>query len=168
MVLVATFTYITYPLAAKPFNLGPGALGSLFLVYLLGVIVTPISGQYIDRFGQRSSLLVAIGAVALGLVLTLVPSLPAVIVGLAICSSGVFVCQSATASYMGLAAGTARASASGLYASFYYLGGAAGAFVPGLFWNIGGWPATVAFLLLVLGLTAATATLGWRRKPSAS
>ena len=40
---------------------------------------------------------------------------------------------------MGLVAGKARASAAGLYASFYYLGGAAGAFIPGLFWHVGGW-----------------------------
>lgn len=161
MVLVATFTYITYPLAARPFNLGPAALGSLFLVYLLGVIVTPISGRYIDRFGQRNALRVAIGAVAAGLALTLIPSLPVVIVGLALCSSAVFTCQSATASYMGLAAGKARASASGLYASFYYLGGAAGAFVPGLFWKLAGWPGTVAFLGAILLVTGLTVTLFW-------
>ncbi|HEY2585583.1 MAG TPA: MFS transporter [Tepidisphaeraceae bacterium] len=161
MVLVATFTYITYPLAARPFNLGPAALGSLFLVYLLGVVVTPIGGRYIDRFGQRDALRVAIGAVAAGLALTLAPSLPFVILGLALSSSGVFICQSATASYMGLAAGKARASASGLYASFYYLGGAAGAFVPGLFWKLGGWPATVGFLGAILLVTGATATFCW-------
>jgi MFS transporter, YNFM family, putative membrane transport protein len=161
MVLVATFTYITYPLAARPYNLGPAALGSLFLVYLLGCVVTPIGGRYIDRYGHRNALRVAISAMAAGLALTLVPSLPVVIAGLAICSSGAFVCQSAAASYMGLAAGKARASASGLYASFYYLGGAAGAFVPGLFWKLGGWPATVGFLAAILLVTSAIATFAW-------
>jgi predicted MFS family arabinose efflux permease len=163
LVLVATFTYVTYPLAAHPFNLGPAQLGSLFLVYLLGVVVTPIGGHLIDRFGQRRSLLVSLVAVGFGLVLTLSPSLMAVITGLALCSAGIFVCQSATASYMGLVAGTARASASGLYASFYYLGGAAGAFLPGLFWKLGGWHATVGFLLAILVLTAGIVATCWKR-----
>lgn len=164
LVMVATFTYVTYPLAARPFNLGPAALGSLFLVYLLGVVVTPIGGILGDRHGQKVALLLALIAVGVGLALTLVPSLPMVIAGLALCSTGIFVCQSATASYMGLVAGTARASASGLYATFYYLGGAAGAFLPGLFWTFGGWHATVAFLLAILFLIAFLVLTTWKRR----
>lgn len=166
LVLVATFTYVTYPLADQPFNLGPAGLGSLFLVYLLGVVVTPIGGRFIDRFGQRNTLLTSLVAAGIGLGLTLIPSLAAVVLGLALCSAGIFICQSATASYMGLVAGKARASAAGLYASFYYLGGAAGAFIPGLFWHVGGWHATVGFLSAMLLITAAIAALLWTRRPA--
>ena len=42
---VATFTYITFHLAAPPFLLSTAALGWLFAVYLAGAIVTPISGR---------------------------------------------------------------------------------------------------------------------------
>jgi YNFM family putative membrane transporter len=66
---------------------------------------------------------------------------------------------------MGLVAGKARASASGLYASFYYAGGAAGAFIPGLFWKLGGWPATVGFIVVVLTATAVIAARAWNRMP---
>jgi predicted MFS family arabinose efflux permease len=163
LVLVATFTYVTYPLAARPFNLGPVGLGSLFLVYLLGVVVTPIGGRLIDRYGHRRCLLIALAAAAAGLACTLVASLTAVVVGLALCSAAIFVCQAATASYMGLIAGKARASAAGLYASFYYLGGAAGAFLPGLFWHLGGWHATVGFLTGMLLLTATIAATCWKQ-----
>jgi YNFM family putative membrane transporter len=163
LVLVATFTYITYPLAARPFNLGPAGLGSLFLVYLLGVVVTPIGGRLIDRFGHRRSLLVALAVAAAGLLLTLGSSLAVVVVGLALCSAAMFVCQSANASYMGLVAGKACASAAGLYATFYYLGGAAGAFLPGLFWRLGGWQATVALLVAVVLMTAGIASVCWKR-----
>lgn len=163
LVMVATFTYVTYPLAERPFNLGPAALGSLFLVYLLGVVVTPLGGGFSDRHGQRMTLLLALIVVAAGLGLTLIASLPAVVAGLALCSAGIFVCQASTASYMGLAAGNARASASGLYATFYYLGGAAGAFLPGLFWRLGGWDATVGFLLTIVLMTAAVASICWKR-----
>ena len=67
-----------------------------------------------------------------GLLVTLTPSVPVVVAGLALTCSGVFVAQAATASAMGLAAGPAKGSAAGLYATFYYAGGACGSFVPGL------------------------------------
>jgi YNFM family putative membrane transporter len=165
LALVAAFTYVTFHLASPAFGLGPAALGSLFLVYLVGVVVTPIGGRFIDHRGQRHAMLVALGLATAGILLTLVPSLLAVMAGLSLCSSGIFVCQTATASHMGLVAGKARASASGLYASFYYAGGAAGAFIPGLFWKLGGWPATVGFIVVVLMVTAAIVGKLWNSVP---
>ena len=164
LALVAMFTYITYRLAEPPFSLGPAGLGALFLVYLVGVVVTPLSGRFIDRYGQRNALLTALGIIAVGTAFTLLPSLPAVVVGLALGSSGIFICQSSTASYMGIAAGKARASAAGLYATFYYLGGATGAAAPGWFWAYGGWNGTVAFILTMLAITAVTARLFWVKR----
>ena len=42
--LVAIFTYVTFYLAAPPFNLEPAALGSIFFVYLVGAAVNPRGG----------------------------------------------------------------------------------------------------------------------------
>ena len=39
--MVATFTYANFYLAAPPFSLGPAQLGSVFVVYLLGVVAAP-------------------------------------------------------------------------------------------------------------------------------
>lgn len=164
LALVGMFTYITFRLAGPPFHLSPEGVGALFLVYLVGVVVTPIGGMFIDRYGQKRSLLVALFVIAGGLLLTLLPSLWAVVIGLALGSSGVFICQSSAASYMGLAAGKARASAAGLYATFYYLGGAAGAFVPGLFWKYVDWPGTVVYILAVLGATGFIVRHFWVRR----
>ena len=52
--LVGVFTYVTFHLAAPPYSLLPGALGSIFFVYLAGVVMTPLAGRAIDRFGHRS------------------------------------------------------------------------------------------------------------------
>jgi len=62
-----------------------------------------------------------------GLLLTLIKSLPTVVIGLAIFSSGVFVAQAAATVQTGAIAGRARSSAAGLYVTFYYLGGSVGA-----------------------------------------
>lgn len=160
--LVATFTYITFYLAAPPFNLRTWALGSLFLVYLVGVVVTPVAGRWIDHLGHRTAYIISGIATALGVAMTLIHWLPMVIAGLALCSSGVFICQSAAASYLGRVAGRARSSAAGLYSTFYYLGGTAGATIPALAWKAGGWPACVGVTIAVLGCAIVIAALFWR------
>ena len=73
--LVGTFTYITFYLAAPPFHLRPASLGSIFFVYLVGAVITPLSGKAIDRYGHRAALSVAVAAGAGGVLLTLGPRL---------------------------------------------------------------------------------------------
>lgn len=161
---VATFTYITFYLSGAPFHLGTTALGSLFLVYLIGVVTTPIAGRWIDRAGHRVTFIVAMAASTAGILLTLIHALPAVVAGLALLCCGVFVCQSAGSSHVGVAARHARSVATGLYVSFYYIGGSVGASLPGLVWDRGGWFACVALVVLVQVLTAAIVWMFWPRK----
>ena len=60
--LVAIFTYVTFYLAAPPFNLEPAALGSIFFVYLIGAAVEsgggarhrPVRTAYGPRLRNRS------------------------------------------------------------------------------------------------------------------
>jgi MFS transporter, YNFM family, putative membrane transport protein len=73
----------------------------------------------------------------------LVKSMPAVIVGLAIFSSGVFVAQAAATVQTGAIAGRARSSAAGLYVTFYYLGGSVGATLTDFSWRWKSWPGCV-------------------------
>lgn len=152
--LLGTFTYITFYLSAAPFHLGTTALGGIFFVYLLGVVITPATGGLIDRFGNRAMLSGAIGCSMLGVLLTLSHSLPLVVAGLAVCSSGVFVAQAAANSWIGAVAGNARALAVGFYVTFYYIGGAVGAELPGVAWSYGGWPACVTLIAAVQLATA--------------
>jgi YNFM family putative membrane transporter len=159
--LVATFTYITFYLSAPPFHLSTLALGSLFLVYLVGVVVTPVAGGWIDRLGHRAALVGAALTAAGGVALTLFPSIIMVIAGLAICSTAIFICQAAASSYLGQIAGNAKASAAGLYTTFYYTGGTLGAAVPALAWSAGGWPACVMMIVVVLALSALIAARSW-------
>jgi predicted MFS family arabinose efflux permease len=159
--LVATFTYVTFHLAAEPFRLGPLAIGSLFCTYLVGALVTPPCGRIIDRCGHRVALAMAMGAGIGGLLLTLVPNLWAVVTGLALCCSGVFVAQAAANSYMGLAASHGKALAVGLYVTCYYIGGSVGSELPGFLWRFGGWSACVALVVLVQLLTIAITFTGW-------
>lgn len=158
--LVATFNYVNFYLADPPFSLGPALLSSIFVVYLVGAFVTPVSGAWIDRFGSRKTLTVALLISAAVMPLTLTHSLALVAIGLTVCSSAVFVCQSSSTSYLQHAAPLAtRSSAAGLYVAFYYLGGSVGGELPGLLWRWGGWPGCVG---LVIVAQLATIAVAWR------
>lgn len=163
--MLATFTYVNFYLAASPFLLSPAELGLLFVVYLAGAVASPVAGRWIDRVGHRSTLLVSyVGAVG-GILLTLIHSLPMILIGLALCCSAVFVAQSVSNSYIGTVASEARAAAVGLYVLFYYVGGSAGSAIPGYLWNRGGWPACVALIAAVQILTIAIASAFWKPAP---
>jgi MFS family permease len=58
-------------------------------------------------------------------------------------------CQSAASAHVALAAKHARYAATGLYSSFYYLGGSVGASVLGVTWHYGHWPACIGLVLVV-------------------
>ena len=99
----------------------------------------------------------------IGVSLTLLHSLPLILLGLVLCSSGVFVCQSASTSYIQTAAPPGgRASAAGLYVTCYYAGGSIGGVLPALVWRYGGWPGCVALVIAVQAVTIGVAAFGWR------
>src|SRR5206468_3134272 len=54
--IVATFTYVTFHLAAPPYELSTAALGYLFTVYLAGAAMTAVGGRWIDRYGHRRAM----------------------------------------------------------------------------------------------------------------
>ncbi len=161
--LVGTFTYVNLHLAAAPFQLSTAGLANVFTVYLVGVFVTPMAGRYIERSGFMRSLLGALAISAVGLLLTLWPSLFFVVVGLAVCSTGVFLCQSATIGAIARNVTEGRSLATGIYYLSYYAGGAVGAWVAGLAFESWGWTGSVLTIVLVQTLAAAIVAVVWRQ-----
>lgn len=161
--LVSVFTWITFHLNSTPYMLSTTALSSLFLVYLVGLVITPAAGYFITRVGLRTGIALAIVCAMTGVLLTLAPSLLVIIAGLALVCTGVFIAQTASSSHLRVATpdGT-RVTAAGIYITFYYLGGAAAGVVPGVFWALGGWPACVGFIVTMQALGLLIALIGWR------
>ena len=164
---VAMFTYVTFHLEAPPFELGTAALGSLFAVYLIGAALTSVAGRWIDDYGHRASLAAGMTIGAAGALLTLVASIPAVVAGLALVSTAVFVSQATASGYIGAVTQRDRGLAVGLYSLCYYVGGSLGAIVPGVFWRLGGWTACVALVAAVQAATIALALTFWTGKSKA-
>lgn len=160
--LVGAFTYVNFYLAEPPFLLSSAALGSIFCVYLLGLVVTPLSGRFLDRSGFRPTAVLALLFAVGGLACTLSSHLSLVVLGLALFSSGSFIYQAAATVQTGINAGRARSSAAGLYVTLYYIGGSVGATVLGWIWLWRGWHACVAALALASLATLAFAFLSSR------
>src|SRR6516164_8115614 len=153
--LVGAFTYANFYLADPPFHLNSAQLGSVFLVYLLGFLVTPLSGRCLDRNGVRTTTLIALSFAVVGLLVTLIHSLPLIIAGLAVFSTGIFIFQAVGTVQTGFVARRALSSAAGLYVTFYYIGGSLGAIATGWTWIADGWRACVWLLIAIAGLALA-------------
>lgn len=157
--LVGSFTYVNIYLAQPPYSLSTAGLANVFGVYLLGVVATPMAARYIVRYGFLRAVLVSLAFSAAGLLLTLLPAMAAVIAGLAVCSCGVFICQSATISHIADTVTEGRSLATGIYYLSYYAGGAFGSWVAGLAyegWNWSGAVLSIIVFQVLAGLIAVT------------
>jgi predicted MFS family arabinose efflux permease len=96
-------------------------------------------------------------------VLTLAPPVAAIMAGLTLCAACGMLCQAISTGYVTATAKEGRSSAVGLYVTSFYVGGSAGAALPGLTWTRGGWGAAVAMVIAVLAVMALIVTVAWRR-----
>ncbi len=96
------------------------------------------------------------GLAAVGLLVSLVPVLPVVIVGLGMLTLGMFSTVPAVNLYLGEQATVAKGTAASMYLSLYYFGGSVGAVLPGFALLRAGWPGVV-FLCLGMILVALSA-----------
>ena len=158
--LVGCFTFINLHLADTPYELSTGALANIFAVYLIGVVITPLSTTLLRRFGSARTVRVAVIISMFGVLLTLVTPLWGIVLGLAIMSSGVFITQAATISYIAVNVKKGRSLASGLYYMGYYAGGTMGAWLCGIAYARGQWSLTIWLLLFVQVLALLVASIG--------
>jgi MFS transporter, YNFM family, putative membrane transport protein len=158
---IATFTYVNFHLAAPPYLFSPTLLGALFLTYLVSSPLVPWVGRAIALFGRRPFVLGMIALWMVGALLLLAPPVAVIIVGLTLCAVCGMVCQAVSTGYVTLTAKEGRSSAVGLYASIYYIGGSAGAFLTGLAWASAGWPGCVAVIVAVQAIMALIVAVAW-------
>ena len=160
--LVSVFSYITFYLADPPFNLSTQQLSYLFAVYLVGLVATLIAGVFLARYGLRHGILAAITLCVIGVGITLVHSLAVVALGLAVCSSGVFIAQTCANSFLRDASPAhSRVSAVGLYICSYYIGGTFGGILPGIAYRHAHWPGCVILTCGLLCVAGMLAFFGW-------
>jgi YNFM family putative membrane transporter len=122
----------------------------------------------VGRLGRRGALYLAGATTATGLLLSLLSSLPLVLLGLVLITAGFFAGHAVASSAVSKTAVHGRAQASALYQSAYYIGSSAGSTVGAMAFHAQGWAGTVGVgLLAVLGVVTIT-VLGSRAARAAS
>jgi len=154
---IGTFTYVNFVLVREPFALGMMSLGFVYFVFFPSIVTTPLAGSTVRRIGTRPTFWASLGLAGIGLPLLLMPSLAAVLIGLALVGVGTFFAQATATGFVGRAATADRGSASGIYLACYFFGGLVGSAVLGQVFDRFGWPACVAGIALSLIVAAVLA-----------
>jgi YNFM family putative membrane transporter len=154
---VTIYNYASYRLANPPYNLNESAIGSIFLLYLLGMIASPLFGRLADQFGRGPMLAIAILLMLSGIVVTTLQPLWTVIGGLALITFGFFAGHSVASGWVGRIAPAAKGQAASLYLLAYYLGASIIGSYGGRYWAHDGWNGVAALvgILLLVGLAVA-------------
>jgi len=144
------FNYLPFHLAGPPFLLPTQWITMLYLSYLVGVGIGPVSGRMGNRFGNGRTMAAGAAAFAGAVLLSLIPSLVAVAASMAGVCAGFFVVHSAAVGALNRKLSASRGRANSLYVLFYYLGGAAGISVSGQAHHRAGWSGVVALVACFL------------------
>lgn len=162
---VTVYNYIGFRLVQAPYDLNQTELGLIFTVYLFGIAASWIAGILGDRVGHFIVLPAGIAIAAVGVAVTLSASLPLIVLGIVLLTSGFFIAHAVASALVGRLARGTKGHASSLYLLAYYVGSSVAGSVGGYFWGAGGWNAVVVFALcmLALGMVAALAVARFAR-----
>lgn len=152
---VTLYNYAGFRLALPPFDLSHAAIASIFVVYLLGSVSSAWAGGLAQRLGRRRVYWIMVLTMGVGVFLTLIPSTPVIIAGLAIATSGYFAAHGIASAWVARRASIGRAQASAIYLFAYYLGSSVLGTLGGYGWVVWGWNG----VMLVSGGAAIAAML---------
>jgi YNFM family putative membrane transporter len=154
---IGTFTFVNFVLVQPPLGVGAMTLGFVYFVFVPAMATTPLAGRAVRRFGTRPTFWAALAVAALGLPLLILPSLPAVLIGMVLVGAGTFFAQACATGFVGRAATSDRGSASGLYLASYFFGGLIGSAVLGVIFDMFGWTACVGGIAVSLAVAGVLA-----------
>jgi YNFM family putative membrane transporter len=147
---VAIYNFLTFRLIAPPYALGHTAIGSVFLLYLVGMVSSPWAGAVAETRGRRRTLSLSLLLMLIGVVLTVFGPLLLIIIGVGLLTFGFFAAQAVTSSWIGVRARGRQAQASSLYIVVYYIGASVAGTVAGLFWARFGWNGVALFVVALI------------------
>jgi YNFM family putative membrane transporter len=140
---VGVFTYLPYYLTGAPWHFPVGAMGLVYLVWITG-LCSPLAGSLAARYTARRVILCSLTCSCLGIALLSVQLLPVLVLGLLMLTLGQFTAMPGVNLLVSEAGSSARGAAYALYLCCYYLGGSAGAVLPGILFTHLGWPGVLA------------------------
>lgn len=156
---VAVYNYLGYRLAGPPYGLSPGVVGLVFLAYLSGTASSALAGRMVDRLGRLPVIVLSSAVMLVGLGISALAPLAAVVGGLVVFTAGFFGAHATASGWMPVVAAPDGARGSALYVGAYYAGSSIFGLLVGSAWSAAGWSGVALSVgaLTVLGLGAAVA-----------
>ena len=137
--LVTVFNYISYHLLEAPFQLSQSWIGLISIAYLAGIYSSSKAAQWSFKYGRDKVLPLMLLMMMAGLLITLIPALWAILLGLIIFAFAFFAAHSTASSWVSVQAIQYRAVAASLYLFCYYIGSSLLGSSGGLIWENFGW-----------------------------
>lgn len=144
------FNYLPFHLTGQPFNFSTEMITLLYLVYIMGIFMGPLSGRLANRFGSGNTLLMGSLIIAGSLLLALTHSVIAIVVALLGICGGFFTIHAAAVGSLNRRLKSGQGRANALYVLFYYVGGGVGITLSGIAYTHYGWSGVIALCALLL------------------
>ncbi len=149
---VTMFNYIGYRLLSTPYHLSQAVVGVLSVVYLMGTYSSPKAGALTGVYGRGPVLLGSIGLMLVGILITALPAVWSIFIGMVLFTGGFFAAHSVASGWIGRRARRAKGQASSLYLFSYYAGSSVAGTLGGYFWHSFGWNGITTFICLMLAV----------------
>ena len=164
-VFSSLFNYLPFRLSSDPFLISTEIITMLYLVFIFGAVMGPISGRISNRYGSSTTLIGGSITLAFSLLLLLLPSLLGIVVGLIGLCAGFFTIHTSAIGLLNskLTGGEGRANA--LYVLFYYAGAWIDITTCGFAYKYGDWHMVVYLCLALLIVPLSIGVIESRTSP---
>ncbi|WP_319780319.1 MFS transporter [Maridesulfovibrio sp.] len=146
LIFSPVFNYLPYRLSHPPFDLATETITLVYLVYVLGIFLGPLSGRLCGRLGGGLILICSSILLGVSLFLLLLPSITAVVVGLSGVCAGFFTLHTVAVVLLNRKLTCSHGKANALYVLCYYSGGWLGLTGAGFAYECSGWNGVIFFL----------------------
>lgn len=150
LIFSPVFNYLPYRLSHPPFSMSTELITLVYLVYVLGIFLGPLAGKLSARFGGGIMLISSSILLGLSMILLLMPSITAVIIGLLGVCAGFFSMHTVAVVLLNRKLTCSHGKANALYVLFYYTGGWLGITGAGFAYESANWKGVIYFLLSFL------------------
>jgi MFS transporter, YNFM family, putative membrane transport protein len=161
-VFSSMFNYLPFYLSRPPFSARTEVITLMYLAYVIGIVMGPVSGRLSNRMGSGATIVIGSLLLASTLSATLIHSLAAIAASLVLMCASFFSIHAAAIGLLNRRLTSSRGRANALYVLSYYLGGTAGITACGYAYDSYGWNGAVVLgtavlvLPMVIGLTEIT------------
>jgi MFS transporter, YNFM family, putative membrane transport protein len=165
-VFSSTFNYLPFYLSSPPFAAPTEVITLVYLAYLVGLVMGPLSGRISNQIGSGATMIGGSLVLIVAVAATLIQSLAVIAISLVALCAGFFSVHSAAVGLLNRRLITSRGRANSLYVLAYYIGGAVGITACGYVYNRFAWSGVVALSIAValLPLTIGLVEIMQKRK----